>query len=50
LEPFNDYMALIRTMISWALWIGAVWFIGTRMLGFTAGGDLSEAADDGSVL
>jgi hypothetical protein len=50
LSAFSGYMNTIRTMISWALWIGAVWFVGSRMLGFNAGGDLSEAADDGTVV
>jgi hypothetical protein len=46
LEPFSPYMAMIRTLVSWVLWIGAIWYVGTRLLGFTAGGDVSEAADD----
>jgi hypothetical protein len=50
LSAFSSYMALIRSLISVALWIGAVWLLATRLLGFHAGGDVTEAADDGSVI
>jgi hypothetical protein len=46
----DGYMSTVRLLMSFALWIGALWFVGTRMLGFHMSGDLSEAADDGSVL
>jgi hypothetical protein len=46
LQAFDPYMSLIRTLISWVLWIGAVWWLGTRLLGFKAGGDPQEAADE----
>jgi hypothetical protein len=50
LDAFSPYMAIVRSLISVALWIGAVWLLATRLLGFHAGGDLTEAADDGSVI
>jgi hypothetical protein len=50
LDAFSAYMAIVRSLISVALWIGAVWLLATRLLGFHAGGDLTEAADDGSVI
>lgn len=46
LQAFDPYMAIIRTLISWVLWIGAIWWLGTRLLGFKAGGDPQEAVDD----
>jgi hypothetical protein len=50
LSAFSSYMAIVRSLISVALWIGAVWLLATRLLGFHAGGDVTEAADDGSVI
>lgn len=46
LSAFDPYMAAIRTIISFALWIGVVYYAGVAMLGFRSGGDLSESADD----
>jgi GH24 family phage-related lysozyme (muramidase) len=43
-------MSTIRTLISFALWIGAIWLLASRLLRFDAGGDLTEAADDGMAL
>jgi hypothetical protein len=39
-------MAIIRSLISVALWVGAVYFLASRLLGFTAGGDPAAAADE----
>lgn len=50
LSYFDSYMGTIRTLMSFALWIGAIWYVGTALLGFRAGGDLTEAADDGFSL
>jgi hypothetical protein len=50
LAAFSPYMAIVRTLLSWVMWIGAIWFVATRMLGFTSSGDVGEAADDGSVV
>jgi hypothetical protein len=50
LDAFSPYMSIVRDLITVALWVGAIWFVGTRLLGFNAGGDLTEAADDGMVL
>jgi hypothetical protein len=46
LDVMDDYAATIRTLISWCMWIGAIWWFGTRLLGFTATGDPGEAVDD----
>jgi hypothetical protein len=50
LSFLDSYMAIVRTLMSFALWVGAIWFVATRMLGFGAGGDVTEAADDGGVF
>jgi hypothetical protein len=47
LTYFDTYMATIRTLISFALWVGAIWYVGSALLGFRAGGDVSDAADEG---
>lgn len=44
---FDTYMGTIRTLISFALWVGAIWYIGVTLLGFRGGGDVSDAADEG---
>lgn len=46
----NTYMSWVRTMIAVVLWIGAIWFVATRLMKWSWSGDLSEAADDGSVI
>lgn len=45
LEWFDDYMSIIRTLIAWVLWIGAVWYFATALLGLRAG-DPADAADE----
>lgn len=44
---FSSYMSGIRAVISFALWVGAIWYIGVTLLGFRGGGDVSDAADEG---
>lgn len=46
----NTYMSWVRTMISVVLWIGAVWFVATRLMKWNWSGDMSDAADDGAVF
>jgi hypothetical protein len=46
LNVMDDYMALLRDLISIALWVGAVWVLATRLLGLNVG-DPGEAADEG---
>lgn len=43
----NDYMALIRTVLSVCLWAGAVWWLASRLLKFDATGDPGAAVDEG---
>lgn len=47
LNIMDDYMSVIRTLFSIVLWVGAVYVIATRLLGFHAAGDPGEAIDDG---
>jgi hypothetical protein len=49
LDHFDSYMSEIRTILSFVLWVGAVWYIGAALLGFRAGGDISEATDEAFV-
>lgn len=46
LAVIDSYMTVWRTLLSIVLWIGAVYFVATRFLGFQAGGDPGEALDD----
>jgi len=47
LDVMSGYMAIIRSLMSVAMWIGAVYWLAVRLLGFNAGGDPGEAVDDG---
>lgn len=46
LEVMDDYMSLIRSILSWVIWIGGVWWFGSRLLGFQGTGDVGAAIDD----
>lgn len=46
LEPFDDYMSTMRTVLSWLLWVGTVWYVGASVLGFRGTGNPAEAMDD----
>lgn len=50
LSIMDEYMVLIRGLISVALWIGGVYFLAVKLLGFNAGGDPGEAADEGMIV
>lgn len=47
LAVLDDYMAIIRSLMSVVMWIGAVYWLAVRLLGFNAGGDPGEAVDEG---
>lgn len=49
-EGLDDYMALIRTILSVCMWAGAVWWLASRLLKFDATGDPGAAVDDGMPL
>lgn len=46
LSFFDDYMNIWRQLLSFCLWIGAIWYIGTSLLGVRGAGDPGEAIDD----
>jgi hypothetical protein len=46
LAPFSAYMSIVRTLISYVLWFGAVWYVGSRLLGIKGGGDPTDAIDE----
>jgi len=46
LSFFDDYMNTIRTVESWVMWIGAVWYVGSRMIGIRSGGDPTDGLDE----
>jgi hypothetical protein len=46
LEVLDPYMSVIRTILSWVIWIGGVWWFGSRLLGFRETGDPGGAVDD----
>jgi len=45
LSWWDSFMSTIRALETWALWAGALWYVGFRMLGFTWGGDPSASLD-----
>lgn len=47
LEVMDEYMSLLRALMEVALWIGTVYLLASRLLGFHAGGDPGEAVDEG---
>jgi hypothetical protein len=49
LDVMDDYMTIVRGLLTVLLWIGAVWLVAVKLLGFKAGGDLTDGVDDGSV-
>jgi hypothetical protein len=46
LDVIDSYMDVWRTLLSVVLWIGAVYYVANRFLGFHAGGDPGAAMDD----
>jgi len=46
LSWLDDYMGTIRLMESFVLWFGAVWYVGSRLIGLKGGGDPSDAVDE----
>lgn len=43
----DGYMSTIRTVLSFVLWIGAVWYFATALLGIRTPGNPAEAIDEG---
>lgn len=50
LSFFDSWMSWWRTIMSVLIWLSAVWFVATRLLGFKAGGDPSDAMDEGAIM
>jgi hypothetical protein len=46
LDVLDAYMSIIRTILSWCIWIGGVWYFGSRLLGFRETGDPGAAVDE----
>jgi hypothetical protein len=46
LEWADSYMSTVRTILTFVLWIGAVWFFATALLGLRAPGNPAEAVDE----
>lgn len=47
LDVMDEYMELLRDLMSVALWIGAVYLLASRLLNFRAAGDPGQAVDEG---
>jgi hypothetical protein len=45
-DSMDTYMGWIRTIISWVLWLGVIWYVGSRLLGLKGGGDPTDAIDE----
>lgn len=45
-NSLNTYMGWWRDLLSFAMWIGAIWWVGTKLFGFDGTGDPGEAIDD----
>ena len=46
LDVMDSYMATIRTLLSFCIWIGGLWWFGSRWFGFSGSGDPGGAVDD----
>lgn len=46
LNVLDPYASTMRTLTSWALWIGGLWWFGSRWFGFKGGGDPGEVVDE----
>lgn len=47
LSAFDDHMATIRGLLSFALWIGSIWYAASTFLGIKFGGNPGDAVDEG---
>lgn len=46
LSVWDEYMATIRRLLAWAMWVGAVWFGAASLLGIRNTGDPGAAVDE----
>jgi hypothetical protein len=42
----DTYMGYWRTLLSFCMWVGAIWFVGSRLLGFHGTGDPGGGVDE----
>jgi hypothetical protein len=49
LSFLDPYMVWMRGIETFVLWLGAVWFVGAKILGFGAAGDLGDVEETTSV-
>jgi len=45
-NSLNTYMGYWRDLLSFAMWVGAIFFVGRKFLGYEGGGDPGEAVDE----
>lgn len=50
LNVMDSYMSVWRTILSVVIWIGGLYYLAVKLLGFHPGGDPGEALDDGLDL
>lgn len=46
LEWLDDYMATFRLLVTFVLWVGAIWYVGSGLLGLRTGSNPADAVDD----
>lgn len=46
LDVMDAYMATFRAILSFCIWIGGLWWFGSRWFGFSGSGDPGSAVDD----
>jgi hypothetical protein len=46
LDVMDPYMVIWRSLLSVVIWVGAIYYVASRFLGFGAGGDPGAAIDD----
>lgn len=46
LSVFDPYMATIRLLLAFMVWVGGLWWLATHLLGFKAAGDLGDGFDE----
>jgi hypothetical protein len=45
-NSLNTYMGYWRDLLSFCMWVGAIFFVGRKLLGYEGGGDPGEAVDE----
>jgi hypothetical protein len=46
MTSLDTYMGYWRDLLSFAMWVGAIWLLATKLLGFSTGGDPGGAVDE----